>query len=217
MVSCAWNILLRGCHTWSACWASARTRMWVAILFQFKRKKCLCFCIYGSFTMSLSVLPTPEQLDSMTIIADVRDYAEVTSTVWNTASESLGNVTAFRVFGLVTLARFRQSLPTLRIPQQAVQGQEVPPRHLASIEVIEAANHVEFVEASSCRGQMWIPFWFRLQCHSNCCFSMQTARSSNRQRRRRCQQSSSQQGRSCATARADCCHGREMVTRDEEP
>ena len=85
----------------------------------------------------------------MTSIAEVRDYAEVTSTGWNAASESLGNVTAVRVLGLVTLGRFRQLLPTLRIPQQAVQGQEVPPGHLASIEVIEAANHVEFVEASS--------------------------------------------------------------------
>ena len=51
--------------------------------FQFKRKNLLhafaMRCV--SLTMSLSVLPTPEQLASMTSIADVRDYAEVTSTV----------------------------------------------------------------------------------------------------------------------------------------
>ena len=33
LVSCGWSIRLRGCHTWSACQASARTRMSVAILF----------------------------------------------------------------------------------------------------------------------------------------------------------------------------------------
>ena len=42
----------------------------------------------------------------MTSIADVRDYAEVTAIVWEDASESLGNVTTVRVFGLVTLELF---------------------------------------------------------------------------------------------------------------
>ena len=58
--------------------------------------------------MSLSALPTLEQLASMTSIADVRDDAEVATTVWNAASESLGNVTAVPVIGLVTLELFRQ-------------------------------------------------------------------------------------------------------------
>ena len=80
--------------------------------------------------MSLWVLPTREQLASMTSIADVRDCAEVATTDWNAASESLGNVTAVRVFGLVTLELFGQLFPNLLVPQQAVQGPELSPRQL---------------------------------------------------------------------------------------
>ena len=55
------------------------------------------------------------------------------------ASESLGNVAKIRVFGLVTLELFRQLWPYLRIPQQAVQGTEPPPRRLTSVEVFRLA------------------------------------------------------------------------------
>ena len=73
--------------------------------------------------MSLLVLPTPMQFTSMTSVADVRGYAEITTTVWNAASESLGSFDkCCQIF-----------------PQQAVQGQEVSPRQLTSVEVIQPA------------------------------------------------------------------------------
>ena len=40
------------------------------------------------------LLHIPEQIASMTSISDVRDHAEISSTLWNVASESLGSVTA---------------------------------------------------------------------------------------------------------------------------
>ena len=68
--------------------------MWVAILSQVQ-------------AVTVGV-PATEQLASMSSIADVRDYAEVTTTVWNAASGSLDNVSTVRVFGLVSLELFRQ-------------------------------------------------------------------------------------------------------------
>ena len=121
LVSCEWNIRQGGCRTWLACQASARTCVWVGE----RSIQSYAFCICVSFTMSLSALPIPDHLASMTSIADVHGDAEVTTIVWNAASDSLGNVTIVRVFGLVTLELLRQLLSNLRIRQQAVQGQEV--------------------------------------------------------------------------------------------
>ena len=56
--------------------------------------------------------------------------AEVATTDWNAASQSLGNVTTVRVLELVTLGLFGQLFPNLLVPQQAVPGQELSPRHL---------------------------------------------------------------------------------------
>ena len=74
-------------------------------------------------------------------VADARGFAEVTTTAWNAASESLGNVT--RVLS-TTVAKSSE-------PQKTAQGQEVSLRQLTHFSrSYSAGNHVESVEASSC-------------------------------------------------------------------
>ena len=126
--------------------------------------------------MSLSVSATPEQLASMTCIADVCDHAEVTTTEWNSASEPLGNVTPVRVFGLGSFDTGSHILGS----HQAFQGRESSPRQLTSVE----ANSWQSCGESAgnlldC--QMRIPFLHRLPCHNNCCCPKETVRSANRQ------------------------------------
>ena len=132
--------------------------------FLFKQKNSSCFCNCVLVTMTLTVLLTPVQLASMTILADVRNYAEVTTTVRRDASESLGNVTTVQIFGLVTMELLRQLLPNLQIFGSLSRMLKEHNRHLVSS---LQSRSFSWQSYGGCRGklldyQVWIPFWLCL-------------------------------------------------------